>query len=65
MVQGDVPHDPAHPGRDAGGGVELVELNDALGAANLLVALVDHSEFKQIPLSQVTSKVVIDTRGLW
>ncbi len=46
-------------------GVELVELSDALGAANLLVALVDHSEFKQIPLSQVTSKVVIDTRGLW
>ncbi|MEH6651178.1 MAG: UDP-N-acetyl-D-mannosamine dehydrogenase [Motiliproteus sp.] len=46
-------------------GAELVDLNDALGAANLLVALVDHREFKQIPLSEVTSKVVIDTRGLW
>ncbi|MEH6470746.1 MAG: UDP-N-acetyl-D-mannosamine dehydrogenase [Halopseudomonas sp.] len=46
-------------------GVELVALNEALDEANLLVALVDHREFKQIPLSQVTSKVVIDTRGLW
>ncbi len=46
-------------------GVELVALNDALSKANMLVALVDHAEFKQIPLSLVTSKVVIDTRGLW
>lgn len=46
-------------------GVELVAFNDALEEANMLVALVDHSEFKRIPLALVTSKVVIDTRGLW
>ena len=45
--------------------VELVDLTEALSQSNLLVALVDHREFKQIPLAQITSKVVIDTRGLW
>ncbi len=46
-------------------GVELVELDVALAEANTLVTLVDHKVFKDIPLSKITSKVVIDTRGLW
>ncbi|WP_207063715.1 UDP-N-acetyl-D-mannosamine dehydrogenase [Motiliproteus sp. SC1-56] len=46
-------------------GIELVGMEEALDAANTLVTLVDHKVFKGIPVSRITSKVVIDTRGLW
>lgn len=46
-------------------GVELVGLEAAMEECNLVVALVDHSEFKSIPSSQLASKVVVDTRGIW
>ncbi|WP_421864811.1 UDP-N-acetyl-D-mannosamine dehydrogenase [Motiliproteus sp.] len=46
-------------------GIELVSLEEAMEASNLVVALVDHSEFKSVPKPQLASKVVVDTRGLW
>ena len=45
--------------------IELVSLDDAMQRANIIVVLVDHKQFKAIPLSDVASKVVIDTRGLF
>ncbi len=59
------PHIDTLPAELAEAGVELMELDAALAEANTLVALVDHKAFKGIPLSKITSKVVIDTRGLW
>jgi len=45
--------------------VELTALSDALGRANMILVLVDHKQFRKIPFSQVHSKVVVDTRGIW
>mgnify|MGYP001565404690 CR=1 FL=1 len=49
----------------AGTGAELVELDDALASAELLVVLVDHDLFRSIPLEERADKLVYDTRGLW
>ncbi len=46
-------------------GVTLVGLEEGLERANTLVALVDHREFKAIPVGEIASKVVIDSRGIW
>jgi UDP-N-acetyl-D-mannosaminuronic acid dehydrogenase len=45
-------------------GVELRALHDTLGEADIVVILVDHSQFKEIDPIRLQSKVVIDTRGL-
>lgn len=49
----------------AGTGAELVELDDALANADMLIVLVDHDLFKSIPLDERADKLVYDTRGLW
>lgn len=46
-------------------GVELVVLDQALTAADVVVLLVDHQQFKAVPREALTGKTVIDTRGLW
>jgi UDP-N-acetyl-D-mannosaminuronic acid dehydrogenase len=46
------------------GSVELRALHDTLGNADIVVILVDHSQFKEIDPIRLQSKVVIDTRGL-
>lgn len=53
------------PEKLADGGVELVALDEALERANVLVVLVDHSQFKALSVDQVNTKVVVDTRGLF
>ncbi len=45
--------------------VELTSLDRALEQANIVLVLVDHREFKLIPVADVNSKLVIDTRGIW
>ncbi len=42
----------------------LGDLHDAVGAADIVVILVDHLPFKQIDPLRLHAKIVIDTRGL-
>lgn len=43
----------------------LVDLKQVLKEADILLLLVDHTEFKEIDLDTIKDKVVIDTRGAW
>lgn len=45
--------------------VELVNLEDALDQANVILLLVDHTPFKNIDRTLLGTKVIIDTRGIW
>ena len=45
-------------------GLELTTLENALEAANVIVILVDHRQFKAADHALFTTKVVIDTRGI-
>lgn len=42
----------------------LKELDEALSIANIIVLLVDHSEFKALPPQSLTGKLCIDTKGI-
>lgn len=44
---------------------ELVTAEEALTAADIVLVLVDHREFKALSRRQFEERVVIDTRGLW
>lgn len=44
--------------------VQLVGLNEALETANVVLVLVDHTEFLNLPFDVIKNKVVIDTRGI-
>ena len=43
----------------------LSGIDQALSSAQVIVLLVDHSAFKKIPGSRLSSLKVIDTRGVW
>lgn len=43
----------------------LVSARQALAQADVVVMLVDHSQFKAIEAHQVTQRWVIDTKGVW
>jgi UDP-N-acetyl-D-mannosaminuronic acid dehydrogenase len=45
--------------------IQLVDLQSALGEADLVLLLVDHRPFVELDRSLLQEKVVIDTRGLW
>ena len=45
--------------------VELVDLEEGLERANVVVLLVDHAEFKALDKSRLEGKQLIDTRGVW
>ncbi len=45
--------------------IALYTLEQILEKADILVALVDHDEFKEIDREVLKEKVVIDTRGVW
>ena len=53
------------PAKLADSNIELVDMDAALERANALVVLVDHSQFKQLKQSDINTKVVVDTRGLF
>ncbi|WP_428629096.1 UDP-N-acetyl-D-mannosamine dehydrogenase [Sphingopyxis sp.] len=53
------------PTEFAGTGAELIDLDTALAACDLLIVLVDHELFKSIPIEERADKIVYDTRGLW
>ena len=44
--------------------VSLVPLAEALERCNVILMLVDHDQFKSIPIDVIKNKVVIDTRGI-
>ncbi len=45
--------------------VRSVELHDAMQAADIIVLLVDHRQFKRVDRELLNLKIVIDTRGIW
>lgn len=45
--------------------VELVDAEQALIHANVIVLLVDHMPFKQLTSVCASSRIVVDTRGIW
>jgi UDP-N-acetyl-D-mannosaminuronic acid dehydrogenase len=47
------------------GTVELVSLEAAVAAANVVVLLVNHKEFLDFNLRNLEGKALIDTRGVW
>ena len=44
---------------------KLMDLDNALKQADVIVLLVDHAEFKAVDQKQLADKTVIDTRGVW
>ncbi|MFW0111562.1 UDP-N-acetyl-D-mannosamine dehydrogenase [Rothia sp. CCM 9416] len=47
------------------GQVELTDCDPAIAQADLVLLLVDHDRFKQVPATALAGKAVIDTKGLW
>ncbi|PPB51022.1 UDP-N-acetyl-D-mannosamine dehydrogenase [Arthrobacter pityocampae] len=45
--------------------VERCEMQDAVDAADIVLLLVDHDRFRDIPDKSLSGKIVIDTRGFW
>lgn len=45
--------------------LNLVSIETALAEADVVLLLVDHKNFKELPLSTLASHQVIDTRGVW
>jgi UDP-N-acetyl-D-mannosaminuronic acid dehydrogenase len=45
--------------------LELAEYADAIERADVVLLLVDHQEFKDLPASALKGKAVIDTKGIW
>lgn len=45
--------------------VELTEYAEAIERADVVLVLVDHEEFKQVPATALAGKTVVDTKGLW
>ncbi len=48
-----------------GYGVDLVTIDEALRNCEIAIVLVDHDEFKMVPISERRHLDVIDTRGIW
>lgn len=45
--------------------IELVDTQLAINAADVVLLLVDHDDFKELDRSLLDGKTLIDTRGLW
>lgn len=48
-----------------GTGAALTDIDTALEQAGILIVLVDHDQFKAVPLAERAGKLVYDTRGIW
>ncbi len=59
------PHIQELPSDLKGLDVELMTTQDAVTAADVLVLLVDHNQFRIIGRDARKNKVVVDTRGAW
>jgi len=45
--------------------VKAAELQPALAAADIIVLLVDHRQFKRVDRELLNLKIIVDTRGIW
>lgn len=45
-------------------GAHLCDLDEALSTADIVVVLVDHTDFKSLDREQLNGKIVLDTRGM-
>lgn len=45
--------------------VSLVNLEEALKKADIVLLLVDHDEFREISNENLAGKAIVDTRGIW
>ncbi|MEO9130370.1 MAG: UDP-N-acetyl-D-mannosamine dehydrogenase [Sphingomonas sp.] len=59
------PHIDALPITFRETGAVLVSLDEALDRCEVLIVLVDHDEFKAVPLARRAGKKIYDTRGIW
>ena len=60
------PHIQTLPSRLSGKpNVCLLDADEGLERADVVVALVDHQVFKAIPYDRVADKKIVDTKGLW
>jgi UDP-N-acetyl-D-mannosaminuronic acid dehydrogenase len=59
------PHAAKLPGPLTGSGAQHASLEDALSSCAILLLLVDHDEFKEVPRDRLEGKIIIDTRGIW
>ncbi len=59
------PYAAALPKEFAGTAAELIDLDTALEQTEILLVLVDHDQFKAVPLAERAQKLVYDTRGIW
>ncbi len=48
-----------------GTAAELIDIDTALETAEILIVLVDHDQFRAVPLAERAGKLVYDTRGIW
>jgi len=46
-------------------GVELTGLDEGLEKTDIVVLLVDHQAFREIPPEARANKALVDTRGMW
>jgi len=53
------------PREIAATGAEFVCLREALASCEVAIVLVDHDEFRSIPLGERRHLAVLDTRGIW
>ena len=53
------------PKEFAGTAAELIDIDAALEEAQILIVLVDHDQFKAVPVAERADKLVYDTRGIW
>ena len=53
------------PREFAGTKAELIDIDSALESCGILIVLVDHDQFKAVPLAERADKLVYDTRGIW
>jgi len=59
------PYIRALPAEIAEHGAELMELDEAIKSCEVAIVLVDHDQFKMIPLAERRHLAVVDTRGVW
>jgi UDP-N-acetyl-D-mannosaminuronic acid dehydrogenase len=59
------PHIHELPADLMGSGAELIDSEQALRTCQIAVLLVDHDQFKTIPLAERRHLAVLDTRGIW
>ena len=53
------------PSEIAEHGVRLTDVDEAIRTCEIAIILVDHDQFKMIPLAERRHLAVIDTRGIW